>query len=65
MPLLGGDYAVENVYVSSWAEWFALTADIHAQTKDLPEGAQVRINVGSKPAADPQTGSGFFKRLFR
>jgi hypothetical protein len=65
LPLLGGDYAVENVYVSSWAEWFELTADIYGQTKDLPEGAQVRINVGSKPAADPQADGGFFKRLFR
>lgn len=63
-PFLGGDYSVDNVFVCSWTEWFALTADLYLQTRDLPDGAQVRLNIGSDPARG-QTAGGFFKRLFR
>jgi hypothetical protein len=64
-PFLGGEYDVENVRVGSWREWFALTADLYNQIKDLPDGAQVRLNVGSEPAANAQdSGGGFFRRLF-
>lgn len=64
-PFLGGGYSVDNVRVGSWKEWFALTADLYNQIKDLPDGAQVRINVGRAPVSEPSTGGGFFKRLFR
>jgi hypothetical protein len=63
-PFLGGDYSVENVRVGSWTEWFALAADLYNQVKDVPDGTQVRINVGSTPAAVGSNGGGFLKRLF-
>jgi hypothetical protein len=61
-PFLGGDYSVDNVWVSPWREWFALTADLYNQTKDLPEGASVQVNV-VPPEPKPEA-KGFFARLF-
>jgi hypothetical protein len=65
LPFLGGDYSLDNVRVGSWKEWFALTADLYNQVKDLPDGAEVRINVGSATTAKPSSSGGFLKRLFR
>ena len=45
LPLFGGEYVVENVWTCPWREWFAFTGEIHVQTKDLPEGARIRIKV--------------------
>ncbi|MNX88207.1 hypothetical protein D3C86_1201680 [compost metagenome] len=45
LPLLGGSYSEENVWVSPRQAWFTLTADIHRQTKDLPEGAVISLKV--------------------
>ena len=44
-PLLGGDYTAANVRVTSWAEWFAFTAELFQQTKDLPDGTSVQFRV--------------------
>lgn len=44
-PLLGGDYMEANVWVSPWGEWFAFTADLFEQTKDLPDGTSVQFRV--------------------
>lgn len=44
-PLLGGDYAAANIWVAPWREWFAFTADLFQQTKDLPDGTSVRFRV--------------------
>ena len=43
LPLLGGSYSEEIVWVSPRQAWFTLTADIHRQTKDLPEGAVISL----------------------
>lgn len=43
LPLLGGDYTPENVWVASWHEWFSFTADMFHQTKDLPDGAAIEL----------------------
>ena len=45
LPIFGGDYVVENIWVVSWEEWFLLTADIFTQIKDLPDGTTVRLQV--------------------
>lgn len=45
LPLLGGDYVPENVWVAPWREWFSLTADVFEQTKDLPDGATVTLKI--------------------
>jgi hypothetical protein len=44
-PVLGGDYAEANVWVASWEEWFAFTAVLFQQIKDLPDGATVSFRV--------------------
>ena len=41
----GGDYIPENVWVAPWQEWFSLTADIFQQTKNLPDGTNIRFEV--------------------
>lgn len=45
LPVLGGDYAVDNIWVAASEEWFAFTADIFQQIKDLPDGTQVSFKV--------------------
>ncbi len=44
-PLLGGDYTADNVWVGSWREWFAFTADLFQQTNDLPDGTSVQFRA--------------------
>jgi hypothetical protein len=45
LPVLGGDYTAENVWVAPWHEWFAFTADLFEQIKDLPDGARVSLKM--------------------
>ena len=45
LPLFGGEYVAENVWTCPWREWFSFTGDIHVQTRDLPDGAQVEIRI--------------------
>lgn len=45
LPVFGGGYTVENVWVASWREWFSFTADVFQQIKDLPDGSHVTIEV--------------------
>lgn len=45
LPLFGGEYKVENTWICTWNEWLAFTAAIYSQTKDLPEGSAVAINI--------------------
>jgi hypothetical protein len=40
-PLLGGAYEPANVRVAPIAEHYAFMADVHRQTRDLPDGARV------------------------
>jgi len=44
-PLLGGEYVVANVALMQVAAYYSFLADIHLQTKSLPDGAKVRIVV--------------------
>ena len=64
LPVLGGDYIEENVWVAPWREWFGLTADIYGQIKDQPDGTPVRLTVGSDPKDLPSR-SGFLRNIFR
>jgi hypothetical protein len=45
LPVLGGSYAVENIWVASWEEWFSFTADVFEHIKGLPDGATVTFKV--------------------
>ena len=45
LPLLGGKYAVENVYVNSIDEYLAASADVHRQLKDVPDGTPYTVKI--------------------
>lgn len=45
LPVLGGDYVPDNVWVAPWQDWFSLTADIFGQMKELPDGASVTLKI--------------------
>lgn len=44
-PVLGGEYAVENVWVAPWREWFSFTADLFRQTETVPDGETISLKV--------------------
>lgn len=46
LPILGGDYTVENVWIAPWEEWFSFTADVFQKISDLPDGTSMRLSVG-------------------
>ena len=48
-PVLGGEYAAENVFPISLAEHYASLADLHRQTKDMPDGCRVEVVVINVP----------------
>lgn len=66
LPVLGGEYEPDNIWVGSWHEWFALTADIYNQIKDVPDGTPVRLNLTASPSSKAPTTqkSGFLGKLF-
>lgn len=41
-PLLGGKYTLDNIEPTSLAAHDSLLADIHRQTKDLPDGTKIK-----------------------
>jgi hypothetical protein len=41
LPLLGGSYTPENMKPMSAGAWYGFTGSVHAQLKDLPDGAKV------------------------
>jgi hypothetical protein len=45
LPILGGDYAVENFKLTDVVAHFQLAGEIHRQIADLPEGTPVNIKV--------------------
>lgn len=48
VPLvLGGEYVVDNVGISDLVVNYSLLAQINQQTKDLPDGTQVKVVLGA------------------
>ena len=45
LPVFGGVYSVENRRRLRVAEHAAFTGDVHRQIRELPDGAQVSVNV--------------------
>ncbi|MBR0938730.1 T6SS immunity protein Tdi1 domain-containing protein [Bradyrhizobium jicamae] len=45
LPLFGGKYEVDNIWMCSWRDWISFTGSVYEQTKDLPDGATIKINV--------------------
>lgn len=44
-PLLGGDYAADNLEPTDLAVHYGFLADVYHQVKDLPDGTQVQLVV--------------------
>lgn len=47
---LGGDYSTENLWAGDAVEGMRFKADLAMQTRNLPDGAQVRIVIDKKAA---------------
>lgn len=45
LPVFGGAYAAENIWVAPWSQWFSFTADVFEQIKDLPDGSKVTFKI--------------------
>jgi hypothetical protein len=45
LPVLGGDYTVQNTRVVSLAQHYKAFGPIHQQIKDLPDGTRVTFRV--------------------
>jgi hypothetical protein len=43
--VLGGTYEIENMAIKSTLEWLAVSGDVGRQIKDLPPGAEIRLDV--------------------
>jgi hypothetical protein len=46
---LGGEYKIENLWAGNPLEGMRFKADLAMQTRNLPEGAQVKLNIAPKP----------------
>jgi hypothetical protein len=46
---LGGEYNIENLWAGNSLEGMRLKADIAMQTRELPDGANVKLHIGPKP----------------
>ena len=45
LPIIGGDYTVDNFAPRDIEEHFGYTGRIHKQIKDLPDGTRVKIKI--------------------
>ncbi len=48
LPVLGGEYSIENIEVVNMRIHFALTGQICEQIKDLPDGTKVKTVIQNK-----------------
>ncbi len=48
-PLLGGEYALGNFVTVDLPQNYAFLADFWSQTKNVPDGTQVRLVIGEQP----------------
>jgi hypothetical protein len=48
MPVIGGEYSVENIEPTDMSVHFAFCGQICEQIEDLPDGTKVGIKIGSK-----------------
>jgi hypothetical protein len=46
---LGGEYKIENLWAGNPLEEMRFNADLAIQTRHLPEGAKVKLNIAPKP----------------
>ncbi|HOF09217.1 MAG TPA: DUF1851 domain-containing protein [Opitutaceae bacterium] len=53
LPILGGDYVVENVVVRDLAFQYAALGPVFEKIKDLPDGAQFSFRIENQEDAHP------------
>jgi hypothetical protein len=53
LPVLGGDYIVENVVVRDLGFQYAALGPIFEKIKDLPDGTQFSFKIGNEDDAQP------------
>lgn len=46
---LGGEYKIENLWAGNPLEGMRFKADLAMQTRNLPDGAKVKLKIGPKP----------------
>jgi hypothetical protein len=46
---LGGQYQIDNLWAGNSLDGMRLKADLAMQTRHLPEGARVKLNVATEP----------------
>ena len=46
---MGGEYKIENLWAGNPLEGMRLKGDLAIQTRDLPPGTKVRLNIAPKP----------------
>jgi hypothetical protein len=46
---VGGEYSIENLWAGDAVEGMRFKADLAIQTRNLPDGTQVRLVIGEKP----------------
>ena len=46
---LGGSYSMENLWAGDAVEGMRFKADVATQTRNMPDGTQVRLVIGKKP----------------
>lgn len=46
---MGGEYKLENLWAGNPLDGMRLKGDLAVQTRDLPSGSRVRLNVGTQP----------------
>jgi hypothetical protein len=49
LPILGGDYVVENFSPLGIADWLTACGSIHEQLRDVPDGTEVVLEVVNRP----------------
>ena len=47
--VLGGKYSMDNLWIGDAVEGMRFKADVAMQTRNLPDGTQIRLVVGKKP----------------
>jgi hypothetical protein len=57
-PVLGGEYAVENVAVLPIADYLGAYGSIHEELRNVPDGGQVQLKVEDPPKPPPDSHPG-------
>jgi hypothetical protein len=45
LPMIGGSYELENIYIAQLSEYLPYLSDIHKQLHGLPDGTKVKIEI--------------------